>query len=172
MDGQIYESLDYKQKTQARQQSSVTVKARNLQTNKIANHTFKGSEDLSEADLDKRTVQFLYRDGDRLYFMDQHDFNQYDLKAQILIDKIPYLVEGQNIILILIEGQPLTVELPKNVYLEVKLAEQAVRGDTSTAVLKNVTLSTGLVARVPAFIKVGDIISIDTANGTYRGRQK
>ena len=172
MDGQVYETLEYKQKVQARQQSSVTVKARNLKTNRLLHYTFRGGESLARADVIKKTVQFLYGDGRDFYFMDPKDFAQYSLKVESLADKVAYLVEGQSVGLLLIEGQPATIELPKNVWLKVEAAEKAVKGDTSTSVLKEVRLSTGLIVKAPAFIKKGDVISVDTFYGTYRERQK
>lgn len=172
LDGEIYESLDYKQKIQGRQQSSVTVKARNLKNNKSLTYTFRGGENLTSADLSKKTIQFLYQSGGVFYFMDAQDFTQYEFKSEILGDKTAYLAEGQKAVLFLLEGQPLTIELPRHVWLEVESAQSVVRGDTSTAVTKDVRLSTGLIVKAPAFIGAGDIISVDTSNGTYRERQK
>ncbi|MYB40270.1 elongation factor P [Candidatus Saccharibacteria bacterium] len=172
LDGQLYESLEYKQKVQARQQSSVTVRIRNLKTDKLSTHTFRGGEELAPADLNKRTVQFLYADGGACHFMDPDSFEQHELGLAAVGDKTAYLAEGQKVVLLLLDGRPLTVGLPKNVWLEVAEAEAAVKGDTSSAVLKDVKLSTGLVIKVPAFIKAGDVVSVDTASGAYRERQK
>ena len=172
LNGQLYESLEYKQKVQARQQSSVTVRVRNLKTDKLSAYTFRGGEDLATADLNKRTVQFLYNDGGACHFMDPDSFEQYELGSTAVGDKTAYLAEGQKVVLLLLEGRPLTVELPKNVWLEVAEAAEVVKGDTSSTVLKDVRLSTGLVIKAPAFIKPGDMVSVDTASGAYRERQK
>ena len=171
-EGQVYESLDYKQAVQARQQASVTVKARNLTTNKTISHTFRGGENLSEVSLSKENVQFLYRDGEKLHFMSQNDYSQHELSAASLADKLPYLVEEQKIILLLLDNRPLTVEMPKNVWLRVESAPTVVKGDTTSAILKEVELETGLRVKAPAFIKTGDVISVDTATGAYRERRK
>ena len=172
LDGQPCESLEYKQKVQARQQSSVTVRVRNLKTGKLATHTFRGGESLAPADLNKRTVQFLYGEGGVCHFMDPESFDQYALDGAAVGDKAAYLAEGQKAVLLLLEGRPLALELPKNVWLTVETAEEAVKGDTSSAVLKDVKLSTGLVIKAPAFIKAGDVVSVVTASGAYRERQK
>ena len=172
LDGEIYESLEYKQAVQARQQASVTVKARNLATNKTVSRTFRGGEDLAEVSLSKESVQFLYRAGESLHFMSRDDYSQYELSAAVLADKLPYLVGEQKLILLLLDGRPLTVEIPKNVWLRVESAPAVVKGDTTSAVLKEVQLETGLTVKVPAFIKAGDVISVDTATGIYRERRK
>lgn len=172
LNGRLCESLEYKQKVQARQQSAVTVKVRDLATGKQSTYTFRGGEDLAPADLNKRTVQFLYMDAESCYFMDPDSYEQYELGLAAVGDKAAYLAEGQKVVLLLLEGRPLAAELPKNVWLEVEEAAAAVKGDTSTAVLKDVKLSTGLVIKAPAFIKAGDTVSVDTASGAYRERQK
>ena len=172
LDAQIYESLEYRQAVQARQQAAVVVKARNLKTGKIITHTFRGSEELATADLSRQSVLFLYGDGQHFHFMDRDAGNQYELSAAALEGKAVYLVEGQSAVLLLLDGQPLTAEIPKNVWLEVESAPEVVRGDTASAVSKQARLTTGLTVKVPAFIKAGDIISVDTATGAYRERQK
>lgn len=171
-DDQICESLDYKQKVMARQASNVTVKFRNLETGKISNHTFIGGENLSLADCYKQTVSYLYADTENLYFMDQTDFNQYSLARDVLESKYLFLKEGQEVILLTFNNQPLTIELPKNVALKVTISPDVVRGDTTGSVLKEVETETGLKVKVPAFIKVGDLISVDTSSGNYRERYK
>ena len=170
--GEIYESLEYRQKVMARQQATVSVKARNLRTNKLWQRTFQGSENIEPVNLSKRTVQFLYADEKDFYFMDLGSYQQYRLAAETIDEKAGYLAEGQNFILYLLENRPLTLELPKTVWLEVKFAPEVVKGDTSSALTKEAELATGLKVKVPAFIKNGDVISVNTANGTYRERQK
>lgn len=172
MGDQIYESLDYKQKVKGRQQSSVTVKARNLKTNKLTTHTFSGSEDLAAAELERRSVDFLYGDGTVFYFMDPQNFEQYEFTSGELGEKAAYLAEDVKVVMLVLNGEALTIELPKNVWLAVDEAEEVVRGDTSATVLKDIRLSTGLIVKAPAFIKVGDIVSVDTVSGTYRERKK
>ena len=172
LDGQIYESLEYRQAIQARQQASVTVKARNLQTGKLVSQTFRGSEELAPAELSRPSVLFLYGDGRHFHFMDGDGGRQYELPAAALAGKAAYLAEGQSVVLLLLEDRPLTAELPKNVWLKVESAPEVVRGDTASAVYKQARLSTGLTVKVPAFIKAGDIVSVDTATGAYRERQK
>ena len=169
---ELCESLDYKQKVMARQNSTVTVKLRFLKTNKVQTHTFQGGEDLEPAHYIKKTAQFLYADDQHLYFMDMDDFSQYSLDKQFLTDKVAFLTEGQEVILLIFDNQPLTIELPANVILKVTEAFEVVKGDTTSGLTKEVGTETGLTIKVPAFIKTGDLISVDTSNGNYRERQK
>jgi elongation factor P len=104
--------------------------------------------------------------------MDPTSFEQFQLPADVCEDAAPYLKEGDNLQLQTFEGRVINVELPKNIYLEVTYAEDVVKGDTTSSVLKDATLETGLVIKVPAFIKIGDIISVDTETGAYRERKK
>ena len=94
------------------------------------------------------------------------------MSSDIVDDNAGYLKEGESLNLQFFDGRVITVELPKNVYLEVTYTEDVVKGDTTSSVLKDATLETGLVAKVPAFIKIGDIISVDTSTGEYRERKK
>ena len=114
----------------------------------------------------------MYNDGDKFYFMDPTSFEQFELAAEIVDDVSKYLKEGDELSLQFFDGQVINVELPKNKYLEVTYTEDVVKGDTTSSVLKDATLETGLVVKVPAFIKQGDIISVDTSTGEYRERKK
>jgi len=104
--------------------------------------------------------------------MDPDTFEQFQLPADVVDDAKGYLKEGESLSLQLFDGRVITVALPKNVYLEVTYAEDVVKGDTTSSVLKDATLETGMVVKVPAFIKVGDVISVDTETGAYRERKK
>jgi elongation factor P len=104
--------------------------------------------------------------------MDPATFEQFQLPADVVEDSTGYMKEGDSLALQLFDGRVINVELPKNVYLEVTYAEDVVKGDTTSSVLKDATLETGVTVKVPAFIKPGDIISVDTSTGEYRERKK
>jgi elongation factor P len=104
--------------------------------------------------------------------MDPESFEQFELPADTVDLAKDYLKEGDSLGLQFFDGRVINVELPKNLYLEVTYAEDVVKGDTTNAVQKDATLETGLAIRVPAFIKTGDIISVDTETGAYRERKK
>ena len=122
--------------------------------------------------MTNKTVQFLYRDGETFYFMNPETFEQFELSIDVVDSASDFLKEGNELSLQLFEGNVINVELPKNLFLEVTYTEDVVKGDTTSSVLKDATLETGLVVKVPAFIKQGDVISVDTATGEYRERRK
>lgn len=172
MNGEPFQSIEYRQKVMGRGSSVVTVKARNLRDGKITEKTFRGSEDLGYADVNKKNAQYLYADESTFYFMDEETYDQVEINKDMIGELAGYLKEGSKVIVQFFEGQPLTVELPKNVWLTVEYTEPAVKGDTSSSVQKEARLETGLVIRVPIFIKTGDVVSVDVETGAYRERQK
>jgi len=172
IDGKPFKVVDYNQKVMGRGGSIVNVKIKNLIDGSVIPKTFKGQEKIDEAEVTNRTVQYLYTDGLDFHFMDPETFEQFQLAADIIEGSAGYLKEGENLTLQSFNGNIINVELPKNIYLEVIYTENVVKGDTSSSVLKDATLETGLVVKVPAFIKTGDIISVDTTTGDYRERKK
>lgn len=172
IDGKPYRVIEYGQKVMGRGGSIVNVKLKNLIDGSVIPKTFKGQDKIDTAEVSNKTVQYLYSDGDTFYFMDPESFEQFELGAAIVDTASQYLKEGDQITLQFFDGKVINVELPKNLYLEVTYAEDVVKGDTTSSVLKDATLETGLVIKVPAFIKVGDIVSVDTATGDYRERKK
>lgn len=172
MNGVPYIVVDYNQKVMGRGGSIVNVRIKSLLDGKVLNETFKGNEQLEPAEVTKQNVQYLYTTGDTFYFMNQDSFEQFEINADMIGDGAGYLKEGEIVVLQSFDGTPINVELPKNVYLLVTYTEDVVKGDTSGNVTKPATLETGVEVRVPAFIKQGDVISIDTASGAYRERKK
>lgn len=172
IDGKPFKVIDYNQKVMGRGGSIVNVRLKNLRDGSVIPKTYKGQEKIDSAEVTYQTVQYLYSDADNFYFMDPASFEQFQLAADICADAAPYLKEGDSLSLQLFEGTVINVELPKNVHLAVTYTEDVVKGDTSSSVLKDATLETGAVIKVPAFIKVGDILSVDTVTGDYRERKK
>lgn len=172
LEGEPFKVLEYAQKVMGRGGSIVNVKIKSLIDGKVLAKTFKGNESIEPADVSNQTVQYLYNDSQTYYFMDGNTFEQIEISSDIIGDQAGYLKEGDNIIAQSFNGTVISVELPKNVYLEVTYTEDVVKGDTTSSVLKDATLETGITVKVPAFIKLGDIISVDTASGNYRERKK
>ena len=172
LDGNPYKVLEYSQKVMGRGGSIVNVRIKSLIDGKVLEKTFKGNEQLDQADVTNRPAQYLYSDSSKAYFMDTNSYDQFELSLGNLEDKLGFLKEGDTVTAQLFNGQIITVELPKNVPLKVTYTEHAVKGDTSSAITKEATLETGAKVKVPAFIKTGDIISVDTATGAYRERMK
>ena len=172
IDGQPYRVTEYSQKVMGRGGSIVNVKLKNLIDGSVIPKTFKGQERIEMAEVSNKTVQYLYNDGSNFFFMDPESFEQFELPADIVDSASNFLKEGDELTLQFFDGKVINVELPKNLYLKVTYTEDVVKGDTTSSVMKDATMETGLVVKVPAFIKQGDIISVDTSTGEYRERKK
>ena len=172
IDGKPYRVTEYSQKVMGRGGSIVNVKLKNLIDGSVIPKTFKGQDKNERAEVSNKTVQYLYNDGTDFFFMDPETFEQFQLPADIVDSASGYLKEGDTLTLQFFGDRVINVELPKNIYLEVTYAEDVVKGDTTSSVLKDATLETGISVKVPAFIKTGDVISVDTTTGEYRERKK
>ena len=170
--GEPFRVVEYNQKVMGRGGSIVNVRIKSLLDGKVLEKTFKGNEQLDSADVTSQTVQYLYNDGSIFFFMNGETFDQFEVPADLVRDSAGYLKEGDQVSLQFFNDRPITVELPKNVPLLVTYAEDVVKGDTTSSVQKDAELETGITIKVPAFIKQGDVISVDTATGTYRERVK
>ena len=172
LDGQPYKVIEYSQKVMGRGGSIVNVRVKNLITGALIPKTFKGQEKIEPAEVTTKKVQYLYKDEDKFYFMDPSTFEQYDLSIDLVGDSKVFMLDGDEMEIQFYNGSAINLTLPKNLWLEVTYTENAVKGDTSTSVMKDATLETGVVVKVPAFIKTGDVISVDTETYAYRERQK
>ncbi len=172
LDGQPYKVIDYSQKVMGRGGSIVNVRVKNLITGALIPKTFKGQEKIEPAEVTTKKVQYLYRDDEKFYFMDPVSFEQYELSSDLVGDSKDFMKDGDEMEIQFYNGSAINLTLPKNLWLEVTYTENAVKGDTSTSVMKDATLETGVVIKVPAFIKTGDIVSVDTETYAYRERQK
>ncbi len=171
-EGEPYKVVNYSQKVMGRGGSIVNVRIKSLIDGKVLDQTFRGSEQLNSADVTQQKVQYLYKDNSNYYFMNGDTFEQFSVPADVLSGNGQYIMEGDHVDLQFFSEQPIGIVLPKNVSLKVIYTEDAVKGDTSTSITKDATLETGIVIKVPAFIKQGDIVSVDTASGSYRERIK
>lgn len=172
LDGTPYRVVEYAQKVMGRGGSIVNVKIKSLTDGKVLDKTFKGNDSIEPADVTNKNVQYLYNDGSAFYFMDEDSYEQFELPFDDMADKAGYMKEGDRVQAQLFDGRVINVELAKNVPLKVTYAENAVKGDTSSAITKDATLETGITVKVPAFVKTGDVISVDTTTGAYRERVK
>lgn len=170
MDGIPYRVLEYAQKVMGRGGSIVNVKIKSLIDGKVLDKTFKGNESIEPADVSNKNVQFLYSDGAMFHFMDGESYEQFEISADDIAEKSGYMKEGDTVQAQLFDGQVINIELAKNVPLKVTYTENVVKGDTTSNVLKEAKLETGITVKVPAFVKVGEIISVDTVTGAYRER--
>jgi len=167
LDGNLYKVLEYSHNKTGRGNASIRVKARNLQTGANIERTFNSGLSVQDVSLDFHNVAYLYTDGDFYHFMDNVTFEQPAIKAEMLGETALYLKEGMEVKLTFYNGAPLDVEFPSSVELKVVEAETAIRGDTATGVTKKVKTETGLEVQCPQFVKVGDVIRVNTETGDY-----
>jgi len=172
LDGQPYKVVEYSQKVMGRGGSIVNVKVKNLVTGALLPKTFKGQEKIEPAEVTNEKGQYLYNDEEKFYFMNPVSFEQFELSADIVGDAKNFLREGDEVDLQFFNGAVINMQMPKNVWLEVTYTENVVKGDTTSSVMKDATLETGVVIKVPAFIKQNDVISVDTETYVYRERKK
>lgn len=172
LDGVPYKVIEYSQKVMGRGGSIVNVKIKSLLDGRVLDKTFKGNDTVESADITTRNVQYLYSDNDRFYFMDESNYDQFELPSGVVTEQAGYLKEGDRVQAQLFDDRVISIELPKNVPLAVTYTENVVKGDTTSSVLKDATLETGITIKVPAFIKTGDRIRVDTRTGEYIERVK
>lgn len=172
IDGKPFRVIDYAQKVMGRGGSIVNVKLKNVIDGSVIPKTFKGADKVEQADVSSKKVQYLYTDGSTYYFMDGQTFEQFELSADLVDDAAGYLTEGIEADLQFFDDRVINLELPNNLFLEVTYTETVVKGDTTSSVLKDATLSTGKVIKVPSFIKIGDVVKVDTRTGDYLERKK
>jgi len=145
----------------------VKIKARNLRTGQTLARTLRGSETVATADCERRPVQFLYRQGGELTFMDQESFEQFALQAEVLGESAGYLTDGLELRSLLYNGRVLNVELPVTVELRVVDTAPPIKGATAQAQLKPATLETGLQILVPPYLTAGEKVKVDTRDGHF-----
>lgn len=172
LENEPYKVTDYSQKVMGRGGSIVNVRIKSLINGKVLEKTFKGNEQLESADITNQQVQYLYNDGKIYYFMNQDTFEQFEVPSDLVGDSAGFIKDGDMVQLQFFQDRPISLDLPKNVPLKVDYTENVVKGDTSTSITKDAVLETGITIKVPAFIKQGDLISVDTATGAYRERVK
>jgi elongation factor P len=148
----------------------VRTKLKNVRTGAVLDRTYRADEKLEQAIVDKREMQFLYRDGQQLVFMDNSTYDQMQMDETNLGDAPRYLKEGDSAVLQLYKGEVVGVDLPAAVELQVTETEPGVQGDRVSGARKPATLETGHVVQVPLFVNIGDKVKVDTRSGEYLTR--
>ncbi len=147
-------------------------KLKNLLRGTVTDRTYRAGQSLEEADVVEFTAQYLYQQGESFVFMDNNDYEQYELTAEQVGDGAGLLKEGLDCQLIVFNNNPIGVTMPNHVMLKVEYCEPAVKGNTATNVSKPVKLETGAEILAPAFINIGDWLRVDTRTGEYVERTK
>lgn len=167
MDGQVYLVLQSEHIKRGRGAAQVKVRLRNVRTGDTISHTFRAGEDVQEAQLDTRAMQYLYSSDDQYFFMDLETYDQIPISRELLGDALLYLKENAEVDVVMHEGRVVGVELPVTVDLQVVETSPGVRGDTQSGGSKPARLETGAVVQVPLFIEAGDVVRVDTRTGEY-----
>ncbi len=170
IEGQIYQVVEFLHVKPGKGSAFMKTKLRNLRTGGIVEKTFNTNVKFEKANINKQNVQYLYNTGDTYFFMNMETFEQLELSADQIGDSKNYLIENMNVYVILYEGELLGIDLPDKVEFTVVETEPAVRGNTTNNALKDATVETGLVVKVPLFIEQGEKILVTTADGKYSSR--
>jgi len=147
-------------------------KIRNLRSGAVMEKTFQGSDKVEDADIAKTKAQFLYREGESFYFMDAATYEQFSLPQNVLGDLTKFLLENTEVTILNFNSRPINIELPIKMEFRVAEAPPAIRGNTADGGSKQVTLETGIKTNTPLFVKVGDVVRINTETGEYVERVK
>ncbi len=170
LDGDLWQILDYHHIKMGRGSAQVRITLRNVKRGQTIERSFQAGTKWPRAQLDRRPVQFLYRDDNDFHFMDNDTYDQFHLTAEQLGDTAPYLMDGMTLDRTSYQGETIGVELPVTVDMRVAETEPGFAGDTQTGARKPATTETGLVVQVPIFVETGDTIRIDTRTGEYQTR--
>ena len=167
LDGQIVQILSYEHQKIGRGSAQVRLKVKNIRTGAIFDTTAQAGSKWPRIRLDQRDVQYLYSEGDLHYVMDKESYEQFPLSRAQLGDAVNYLKDGMELEVLMYEGEPVGVDIPLNVVLEVTSTDPGFKGDTATGGTKPAILETGLTTNVPLFVNIGDRIRVDTRDGSY-----
>ena len=170
LDGDLWQILDYHHIKMGRGSAQVRIKFKNVKKGSIVEKSFQAGEKWPRAQLDRRPIQFMYRDGDDFHFMEMETYEQFHLNASQLDDAVNYMKDGMTLDRISYEGETLGVELPITVDLVVVETDPGFAGDTATGARKPATTESGLIVAVPLFVTEGDTIRVDTRTGEYQTR--
>ena len=169
LDDKLYQVIDY-QHVKMKRTALAKVKLRDIRAGHTIEQSFQSDQKFIRARLDFRGMQYLYNDGNLYYFMDEESFEQMPLSTSQLGDTINYLKEGMSLQVSSYKDEVVGVEIPITVELQVTDTGPGFKGDTATAGTKPATLETGITIQVPMFVNQGDIIKVDTRNGSYLER--
>jgi elongation factor P len=170
VDDQPYYVVEYQHFKMGRGGANIRTKLRHIKTGAVLEKVFGSNDTFKPPDLENRRMQYLYENTGEMTFMDAQTFEQISVPIDKLGDAKYYLLENQEYQVLFLDGQPISVDLPASVILEVTQTDAVVRGDTVSNVTKPATVKTGYVVKVPPFVKEGDMIKIDTRTGEYLSR--
>ena len=170
IDGQLWQVIEFQHVKPGKGPAFVRTKLKNVLSGKVVDKTFNAGVKVETANVDKRNMTYLYNDGSGFVFMDSDTYDQVTLPEDVVGDSAGYLLENQAAMVAMYEGNPIYVELPASVVLEITYTEPGLQGDRSTGGTKPATLETGLQINVPLFVEQNTKVKVDTRTGEYLGR--
>ena len=170
LEGQLWTVVEFQHVKPGKGPAFVRTKLKNVMSGKVVDKTFNAGVKVETATVDKRTMQYLYKDGSDFVFMDIDTYDQLHVSETVVGTAANYLLENQNAIVATHEGVPLYIELPASVVLVISHTEPGLQGDRSTGGTKPATLETGASIQVPLFLESGTKVKVDTRDGSYLGR--
>lgn len=171
IDGEPYVVVDYDRHKMQQRAPVMRLRLRSLLTGRVVDRSFQGYDVLlTPADVQRANSQFIYEDGGLYYFMDEQTYDQFPLSREQIADSLPYLKEETSVEVIYHDGNPIAIEMPLTVELEVVETDPGLRGDTAQGGTKRATLETGLTVQVPLFVEIGERVRVDTRTGEYLAR--
>jgi elongation factor P len=170
LDGQLWNVIEFQHVKPGKGGAFVRTKMRSVLSGKVVEKTFNAGVKVEVAQVDKRNMQYLYRDGEDFMFMDSTNFDQISISKQTVGDAVDYLLENADAVVAIHEGNPLFIELPASVELKITYTEPGLQGDRSSGGTKPATVETGITIQVPLFIKQDEKVLVDTRTGAYLGR--
>ncbi|MBO4316757.1 MAG: elongation factor P [Mailhella sp.] len=171
LDGTPYEIIEFQHFKPGKGGAMVRTKLRNILNGRVVDNTFRSGEKVGRPDMDHRDMQFLYKEGEDLVFMDMESYEQIHVAADFTAGKDKYLKDGEVYPVLLYQGNPLDIEIPVSLVLTVSKTDPGARGDTVSNVTKPATLENGVVIQVPIFVNEGDRVKVDTRSDEYLGRE-
>lgn len=170
LDGQLWNVIEFQHVKPGKGGAFVRTKMRSVLSGKVVEKTFNAGVKVDVASVEKRNMQYLYRDGEDFMFMDSTNYDQISISKQTVGDAVDYLLENADVVVAMHEGNPLFIELPASVELKITYTEPGLQGDRSSGGTKPATVETGITVQVPLFIKQDEVVLVDTRTGAYLGR--
>ncbi len=170
LDGKLQQIVEFQHVKPGKGGAFVRSKLRNVETGKVVDHTFRAGIDIEQAIVDRRDLQFLYREGDDYVLMDSQTYDQLMASSAAMGDAGKFIKEGDTLQVAFYDGRIVDTDLPASVVLEITHTEPGVAGNTATNSTKPATLETGLEVQVPLFIDIGETIKVDTRTASYMSR--
>ena len=170
IDGQLWTVVEFQHVKPGKGPAFVRTKLKHVLSGKVVDKTFNAGVKVETANVDKRDMQYLYRDGDDFVFMDTQSYDQIHVPADTVGDSARWMLENQSAMVALHDGTPLYIELPASVELTIEYTEPGLQGDRSTGGTKPARLETGAEIAVPLFVEPGTKVKVDTRDGSYLGR--